>query len=126
MTRSALVGLIHGHTMKMAGVSYDNRVGTTLMSTDADSLDGIAEMIHEIWAQIAEVLLGIWLLAVQEGWIWLLPLSLIHCKYLNQRLPVLAVANICIPTKCALTCVDLLQNTCSLDRRLGVTQRKIA
>ncbi|KAK6853983.1 hypothetical protein PG995_010795 [Apiospora arundinis] len=78
MTRSALVGLIHDHTMKLASVAYDNGAATTLMSTDADSLDGIGEMVHEIWAQIAEVLIGMWLLFGQVGWIWPLPLVLIY------------------------------------------------
>jgi ATP-binding cassette, subfamily C (CFTR/MRP), member 1 len=88
MTRSALVGLIHDHTMKLASVEYDSGAATTLMSTDADSLDGIAEMVHEIWAQIVEVLIGIWLLAGQVGWVWPLPLFLIYCKTLIIRLPV--------------------------------------
>ncbi|KAI0127391.1 putative ABC transporter [Xylariales sp. AK1849] len=85
MTRSALVGLIHDHTMKLAGVVYDNGAATTLMSTDADSLDGIGEMVHEIWAQIVEVLIGIWLLAGQVGWLWPLPLFLIYlCSYMSR------------------------------------------
>ncbi|OKL59922.1 hypothetical protein UA08_04651 [Talaromyces atroroseus] len=58
MTRSALVGLIHDKTMRAPSVAYDNGEATTLMSTDADSLDGVAEMVHEIWAQIIEVLIG--------------------------------------------------------------------
>ncbi|TVY93597.1 ABC transporter [Lachnellula willkommii] len=56
LTRSALVGLIHDKTMKSPSIANDNGEATTLMSTDADSLDGIAEMVHEIWAQIVEVL----------------------------------------------------------------------
>lgn len=86
MTRSALVGLIHDHTMKLASVSYDNSAATTLMSTDADTLEGIAEMVHEIWAQIVEVLIGIWLLAGQVGWIWPLLIFLIYCKCRIMRL----------------------------------------
>lgn len=80
MTRSALIGLIHDHTMKLPSVAYDDSAATTLMSTDADSLEGIAEMVHETWAQIVEVLIGIWLLAGQVGWIWPLPLCLIYCE----------------------------------------------
>ncbi|TRX93894.1 hypothetical protein FHL15_005276 [Xylaria flabelliformis] len=57
MTRSALVGLIHDKTMDLPSVTYDTGEATTLMSTDTDSLDGIAEMIHEIWAQVVEVLI---------------------------------------------------------------------
>ena len=81
MTKSSLVGLIHDKTMKSPGIVYDNGETTTLMSTDADSLDGIAEMAHETWAQVIEVLIGIGLLASQVGWIWPLPLFLIYCKY---------------------------------------------
>lgn len=81
MTRSALVGLIHDKTIKSPSIAYNNSEATTLMGTDAGSLDGIAEMAHETWAQIIEVLIGIGLLASQVGWIWPLPLFLIYCKY---------------------------------------------
>ncbi|KAB8305120.1 hypothetical protein EYC80_004415 [Monilinia laxa] len=57
MTRGALVGLIHAKTMELPSIAYDNGKATTLMSTDADSLDGIAEMVHETWAQVIEVLI---------------------------------------------------------------------
>ena len=85
MTRSALVGLIHEHTMKLPSVLYDNGAATTLMSSDGDSLHGIGEMVHEIWAQILEVFIGIGLLAGQVGWVWPLPLFLIYCKCLILR-----------------------------------------
>ncbi|KAF5855575.1 hypothetical protein ETB97_008974 [Aspergillus alliaceus] len=57
-TKSALVGLIHDKTMKSPSIAYDNGEVTTLMSTGADSLDGIAEMVHETWAQVIEVLIA--------------------------------------------------------------------
>ncbi|EMR80672.1 putative abc transporter protein [Botrytis cinerea BcDW1] len=41
--------------MESPSIAYDNGEATTLMSTDADSLDGIAEMVHETWAQVIEV-----------------------------------------------------------------------
>lgn len=56
------MGLIYNKTMKSASIAYDDGEATTLMSADADSLDRIAEMIHETWAQAAEVLIGIALL----------------------------------------------------------------
>lgn len=80
MTRSSLVGLIHDKTIYSPAVSYDNGQAITLMSTDADSLDDVAEMIHETWAQVIEVIIGITLLATQVGWIWPLPLFLIYCE----------------------------------------------
>jgi hypothetical protein len=50
------------------------------MSTDVDTLDGIAEMFHETWAQVIEVVIGIALLASEVGWIWPLPIVLIFRK----------------------------------------------
>lgn len=83
MTRSALVGLIHDKTMNSPSIAYDNGESTTLMSTDADGLDRIAEMFHETWAQALEVVIGIVLLASEVGWIWPLPLFLIFRKFLK-------------------------------------------
>lgn len=83
MTRSSLVGLIHDKTMNSPSVAYDNGEATTLMSSDADSLDSVGEMAHETWAQVIEVLIGIRLLASQVGWIWPLPLFLIYCKCIH-------------------------------------------
>ncbi|KAI1326803.1 putative ABC transporter [Xylariaceae sp. FL0255] len=78
MTRSALICLIYEKTMELPSSAHENGETITLLSTDTDSLDGIAEMIHEIWAQIVEVFVGVWLLASQVGWIWPLPLVLIY------------------------------------------------
>lgn len=66
--------------MKSPSVAYENGESTTLMSTDADSLEGIGEMFHETWAQVIEVAIGLFLLAGEVGWIWPLPLFLIFCK----------------------------------------------
>ncbi|KAF7939946.1 uncharacterized protein EAE98_000073 [Botrytis deweyae] len=85
ITRGALVGLIHAKTMESPSIAYDNGEATTLMSTDADSLDGIAEMVHETWAQVIEVFIGVGLLAIQVGWIWPLPLFLIYlCSHMSR------------------------------------------
>jgi ATP-binding cassette subfamily C (CFTR/MRP) protein 1 len=79
VTKSALVGIIYTKVMESPSIAYDNGEAITLMSTDADSLDGIGEIVHETWAQVIEVLVGIRLLALEVGWIWPLPLFLIYC-----------------------------------------------
>jgi len=50
------------------------------MSTDAGSLENIGETIHEIWAQIVGLSIGIVQLATEVGWIWPLPLFFILRK----------------------------------------------
>jgi ATP-binding cassette, subfamily C (CFTR/MRP), member 1 len=72
--------------MESPSIPYDNGEAITLMSTDANNLDGIFEMVHETWAQVIEVLIGIRLLAIQVGWIWPLPLFLIYCQYFSPTL----------------------------------------
>jgi ATP-binding cassette subfamily C (CFTR/MRP) protein 1 len=74
------VGIIHTKSMESPSVTYDNGEATTLMSTDADSLGGIGGIVHETWAQVVEVVIGIRLLALEVGWIWPLPLFLIYCQ----------------------------------------------
>lgn len=83
ITRSALVGLIHDKTMKSPSLSYDNGESTTLMSSDADSLDGSAKMFHETWGNFLELVIGLILLAREVGWITPLPLFLIFCRLCN-------------------------------------------
>lgn len=83
MTKSSLIGLIHDKTVNSSSVSYDDGEATTLMSTDADSLADIGSMVHETWAQVVEVIIGVGLLASQVGWIWPLPLVLIYCTSLR-------------------------------------------
>lgn len=56
------------------------------MSTDADNLIEIGSIVHETWAQIIEVLIGVSLLASEVGWIWPLPLLLIYCEYFSGAL----------------------------------------
>jgi ATP-binding cassette subfamily C (CFTR/MRP) protein 1 len=63
--------------MNSPSMLYEDGEVTTLMSTDVDGLEGIAQMFHETWAQILEVLVGVVLLSKEVGWIWPLPLLLI-------------------------------------------------
>ncbi|KAI0401067.1 putative ABC transporter [Xylaria palmicola] len=85
MTKSALLGLIHDKTMKSPSMACDNGKVITLISTDVENLDGFAEMMHETWAQLVEVLIGIALLAREVGWIWPLPLFLIFlCSRMSR------------------------------------------
>jgi len=68
--------------MNSLSTAYDDGEATTLMSTDVDGLEGVAEMFHETWAQCLEVFIGVSLLAGEVGWIWPLPLVLIYRKCL--------------------------------------------
>ncbi|PLB52013.1 P-loop containing nucleoside triphosphate hydrolase protein [Aspergillus steynii IBT 23096] len=75
--RGALVGLIHARALNAESSPVTNGKALTLMSADVDSVDTAAEMVHETWAQMGEVLVGTALLARQIGWFVGLPLLII-------------------------------------------------
>ena len=81
VTKSALVGIIHDTTMNLPTAAHGNNDSVALMSTDADGLDELPEMLHETWAQTLEVVIGIILMSREVGWFWPLPLILIFCKH---------------------------------------------
>ncbi|KAL2159582.1 hypothetical protein VTH06DRAFT_2151 [Thermothelomyces fergusii] len=85
VTRSALVGLIHHKTIGLPSATQGSSEAAALVSTDADGLDGVAEMFHETWAQILEVVIGVFLLSREVGWIWPLPMILIFlCSRMSR------------------------------------------
>jgi ATP-binding cassette subfamily C (CFTR/MRP) protein 1 len=70
MIRTCLVSILHDrvlNTQQNRG-SENGRV-ITLVSTDVDSLVTTAEMFHETWAQLVEVVIGMILLTRKVGWI---------------------------------------------------------
>ncbi len=71
------MGIIHDKALSLPRAAHDSSEAATLMSTDADGLEGVAEMFHETWAQTLEVAIGVVLLSREVGWIWPLPLILI-------------------------------------------------
>ncbi|KAI0176465.1 ABC transporter [Hypoxylon sp. FL1284] len=83
--RAALVALIHSKTMdSYAETTSEGRV-LTLASTDVDGLDTIGEMFHETWGQVLEVVIGIFLLSREVGWLFPVPLIIIVlCSRMSQ------------------------------------------
>lgn len=79
MFRGALVSLIYDRTLQLQDGVYNEAAAVTLMSTDVDRIASSLEDLHEIWAQIIEVGLGIWLLAMQLGWVCVFPLLVLSC-----------------------------------------------
>ena len=77
MARGALISLLHARSLRVASSPIHAGNALTLMSADVDSLDTSAEMLHETWGQVVEVLVGTTLLGRQLGWFALLPLLII-------------------------------------------------
>lgn len=66
--------------MTLPSTMNEDGEAITLMNTDAEGLEGIAELFHETWAQVLEVVVGMTLLAREVGTLWLLLVFLIFRK----------------------------------------------
>ncbi|OOQ83629.1 putative multidrug resistance protein [Penicillium brasilianum] len=77
VTRGALIGLIHARSLRVENSHSQDGKALTLLSADVDSVDSFAEMFHETWAHVVEVLVGTSLLARQIGWFSPLPLLIV-------------------------------------------------
>lgn len=76
MARGSLVSLVYSQTLQMPD-SYDESAALTLMSTDIDRVTVGLQNIHEVWARITEIAIGMWLLVDQLGAVAVLPIGLI-------------------------------------------------
>ena len=81
MFRGAMVGLIHSRSLLLQDGVHDDSAAITLMSTDVGIICENITRFHEIWAQVIEVTVGLGLLARQLGWVSVVPLLLVICKF---------------------------------------------
>lgn len=62
LLRGAIIPLIFKKTMLLPHASATESAATTLMSTDVEGIVNGVPKIHEIWAAIVEIGLGLYLL----------------------------------------------------------------
>ncbi|CAK7217999.1 hypothetical protein SBRCBS47491_003357 [Sporothrix bragantina] len=65
----SLVGLIHNRCLVMSDAELDESAAVTLMSNDAESVANTGELMHELWSQVLELGIGMYLLAGELGWV---------------------------------------------------------
>ncbi|KFY97582.1 hypothetical protein V500_01998 [Pseudogymnoascus sp. VKM F-4518 (FW-2643)] len=67
MIRGALVSIVYSKTLIIQDGAIDNAAALTLMSTDVDRIAGSLQTVHEIWANVIELSIAIYLLQRQVG-----------------------------------------------------------
>jgi ATP-binding cassette, subfamily C (CFTR/MRP), member 1 len=85
MLRGGLVGLIFNKTLLLRDGVYDESAAVTLMSTDIDRVASGMQSLHEVWARLIEVAIGIWLLSIQLGAVSVIPIVVVVCKSTLQH-----------------------------------------
>jgi ATP-binding cassette, subfamily C (CFTR/MRP), member 1 len=67
MNRGMLVSAIFKHTLELELAIAKKSAAVTLMSTDVDSIEAGFVMMHDLWAGVLELGIGIFLLARYVG-----------------------------------------------------------
>jgi hypothetical protein len=80
MARMALVGIIHNRCLAIKDGVFDESAAVSLMSNDADGAAYSEGLFHEVWSQVLELCIGMYMLAGELGWVCIFPLLIVLCK----------------------------------------------
>ncbi len=80
LARMALVGIIHNRCLTIKDGVFDESAAMTLMSNDTENAAGCEDLFHELWSQVLELCIGMYMLAGELGWVCIFPLLVVLCK----------------------------------------------
>ncbi|KAJ5794580.1 ABC transporter [Penicillium paradoxum] len=75
MVRGCLVTTIYRRTLALNTHELDESAAITLMSTDVEQVMVAFEDTHEVWANVAQIGLAVWLLERQVSWACVAPVT---------------------------------------------------
>jgi len=78
-----MVSLIYARSLELKSGVHDELAAITLMSTDLDRLTMSLQGVNEIWSNTAEMVIGMWLLKRQLGWVCFAPIVVVISKLLT-------------------------------------------
>ncbi|KFY37136.1 hypothetical protein V494_04888 [Pseudogymnoascus sp. VKM F-4513 (FW-928)] len=113
MIRGALVSIVYSKTLIIQDGAFDNAAALTLMSTDVDRIASSLQTVHEIWANVIELSIAIYLLQRQVGvatvvTVGLVIMGTIISTQLSRRMgPNQALWNKAVQHRVTVTCTAL-------------------
>ncbi|KAI0837465.1 P-loop containing nucleoside triphosphate hydrolase protein [Hypoxylon sp. FL0890] len=72
--RAGLTSKLYRHTVSLPARDVEDSAVLTLMGTDVERIVESLRFVHEVWAAIPEVAVGVWLLASQVSYASIVPL----------------------------------------------------
>ncbi|RLM01585.1 hypothetical protein CFD26_108938 [Aspergillus turcosus] len=75
MVRGCLVTMIYRRTLALNAHELEESAAVTLMSTDVEQVMLALEDTHEVWANMAQIVLAVWLLERQVSWACIAPIT---------------------------------------------------
>lgn len=81
MLRGAAVTLIYNQALLCQGDAQDASAAVTLMGTDVARIAATIRNLNECWARLIEVVIAVTLLAMQLGWVCIIPVLVVVGMY---------------------------------------------
>ncbi|KAK3319199.1 ABC transporter [Apodospora peruviana] len=92
LARMAMVGIIHNRCLTIKDGVFDDSAAVTLMNNDTEMITYSASLLHELWAQVLELGIGMYLLASEIGWVSIMPLLIVGITYQGAKFVTINVA----------------------------------
>ena len=67
MLRGSLISMIYAKTMTLPSTSSGDSAPVTLMSADIERISSGLKSIHDLWANLCQIVIALWLLWQQLG-----------------------------------------------------------
>lgn len=82
MFRGGAISLIYEQTVLLKDGAFDESSAVTLMGSDVDRIADCLEHLNECWSRSLEIIIGVPLLTLQLGWVSIMPLVVVFCKFI--------------------------------------------
>jgi hypothetical protein len=93
MVRGSLVSLIYTHSLSIDDQIDDPSAAVTIMSTDVDRICQSLVLLHDLWSRPLELIIGISLLALQIGWVCVMPVAVVLLSAILDTRVTLLIGN---------------------------------
>lgn len=77
MSHMTIIGLIYDRCFTIKEGASEESAAVTLVSNDAEQIMFTADLIHELWSQTIELFIGLYLLAMNIGWVCVVPVLVV-------------------------------------------------
>lgn len=77
--RMGLVGVIYNRCLTIEAGILDDSAAVTLMSSDTEDAASSGALFHQLWSEVLELCIGIYLLGRELGWVCIFPLLVVLC-----------------------------------------------
>lgn len=70
----ALAGIIHNRSLTIKDGVFEDSAAMTIVGSDTESAESVGETVHNLWADLVEFCVGMYLLYRELGWVFICPL----------------------------------------------------